>query len=127
MESQYGSLLMYAVCAYATVLKGLAYPVNGIIMGGLDWNFTMAGECVFLLMKDDTTCYATNTCYILCPDSDVAIESRMCRYDSILVNEQQCDAGKDLVGLSGVYGHAGSHRCNAIPKQDWGLEDFASA
>jgi hypothetical protein len=24
------------------VLKGLAYPVNGIIMGGLDWKFTMA-------------------------------------------------------------------------------------
>ncbi len=24
-----------------TVLKGLAYPVNGIIMGGLDWKFTM--------------------------------------------------------------------------------------
>jgi Na+-driven multidrug efflux pump len=23
------------------VLKGLAYPVNGIIMGGLDWKFTM--------------------------------------------------------------------------------------
>ena len=23
------------------VLKGLAYPVNGIIMGGLDWRFTM--------------------------------------------------------------------------------------
>jgi len=25
-----------------SVLKGLAYPVNGIIMGGLDWKFTMA-------------------------------------------------------------------------------------
>ena len=23
------------------VLKGLAYPVNGISMGGLDWKFTM--------------------------------------------------------------------------------------
>lgn len=23
------------------MLKGLAYPVNGIIMGGLDWKFTM--------------------------------------------------------------------------------------
>jgi hypothetical protein len=23
------------------ILKGLAYPVNGIIMGGLDWKFTM--------------------------------------------------------------------------------------
>mmetsp|Transcript_31060 Transcript_31060/g.46311 ORF Transcript_31060/g.46311 Transcript_31060/m.46311 type:complete len:91 (-) Transcript_31060:290-562(-) len=23
------------------VLKGLAYPVNGIVMGGLDWKFTM--------------------------------------------------------------------------------------
>ncbi len=31
-----------------TVLKGLAYPVNGIIMGGLDWKFTMAGKCVLL-------------------------------------------------------------------------------
>jgi hypothetical protein len=57
----------------------------------------------------------------------VASESCLCRYDSILVNEQQCDAGKDLVGLGGVYGDAGGHRCNAIPKQDWGLEDFASA
>lgn len=28
--------------AYSPVLKGLAYPVNGIIMGGLDWKFTMA-------------------------------------------------------------------------------------
>ena len=27
---------------HSTVLKGLAYPVNGIIMGGLDWKFTMA-------------------------------------------------------------------------------------
>ena len=26
------------------VLKGLAYPVNGIIMGGLDWSFTMLGK-----------------------------------------------------------------------------------
>ena len=57
----------------------------------------------------------------------MASESCLCRYDSILVNEQQCDAGKDLVGLGGVYGDAGGHRCNAIPKQDWGLEDFASA
>jgi Na+-driven multidrug efflux pump len=23
------------------VAKGLAYPVNGIVMGGLDWKFTM--------------------------------------------------------------------------------------
>ena len=26
---------------HSIVLKGLAYPVNGIIMGGLDWKFTM--------------------------------------------------------------------------------------
>jgi len=29
-------------CVFSTtVLKGLAYPVNGIIMGGLDWKFTV--------------------------------------------------------------------------------------
>jgi hypothetical protein len=36
------------------VLKGLAYPVNGIIMGGLDWKFTMfamwASNVVCLLL-----------------------------------------------------------------------------
>ena len=32
--------IMPAVLA-TQVLKGLAYPVNGIIMGGLDWKFTM--------------------------------------------------------------------------------------
>lgn len=36
------------------VLKGLAYPVNGIIMGGLDWKFTMfamwASNLVCLLL-----------------------------------------------------------------------------
>ena len=30
-----------------TVLKGLAYPVNGIIMGGLDWKFTMLVRKVY--------------------------------------------------------------------------------
>jgi hypothetical protein len=59
-EIQHGSLMMYAVCVFSTVLKGLAYPVNGIIMGGLDWKFTMAGECAFLLMKAGITWYATN-------------------------------------------------------------------
>ena len=36
--------LMINTCAITNspVLKGLAYPVNGIIMGGLDWKFTMA-------------------------------------------------------------------------------------
>ena len=38
-----------------TVFKGLAYPVNGIIMGGLDWKFTMLamwlanGVCVGMI------------------------------------------------------------------------------
>ena len=30
------------------VLKGLAYPVNGIIMGGLDWKFTMLVRKLYL-------------------------------------------------------------------------------
>ena len=29
-----------------TVIKGLAYPVNGIVMGGLDWKFTMSAMWV---------------------------------------------------------------------------------
>jgi Na+-driven multidrug efflux pump len=34
--------LFAALVSIDAVLKGLAYPVNGIIMGGLDWKFTMA-------------------------------------------------------------------------------------
>eukprot|EP00581_Thalassiosira_minuscula_P020143 CAMPEP_0183719194 /NCGR_PEP_ID=MMETSP0737-20130205/12250_1 /TAXON_ID=385413 /ORGANISM="Thalassiosira miniscula, Strain CCMP1093" /LENGTH=620 /DNA_ID=CAMNT_0025948905 /DNA_START=50 /DNA_END=1912 /DNA_ORIENTATION=+ len=36
------SRIIFPVVLVTQVLKGLAYPVNGIIMGGLDWKFTMA-------------------------------------------------------------------------------------
>ena len=42
------------------VLKGLAYPVNGIIMGGLDWSFSMAAMwaanvvCIGIIKLDGT-------------------------------------------------------------------------
>jgi len=35
------SRVIFPVVMVTQVLKGLAYPVNGIIMGGLDWKFTM--------------------------------------------------------------------------------------
>ena len=35
------SSVIFPVVLITQVLKGLAYPVNGIIMGGLDWKFTM--------------------------------------------------------------------------------------
>lgn len=36
------SRVIFPAVLATQVLKGLAYPVNGIIMGGLDWKFTMA-------------------------------------------------------------------------------------
>jgi len=36
------SRIIFPAVLVTQVLKGLAYPVNGIIMGGLDWKFTMA-------------------------------------------------------------------------------------
>jgi len=36
------SRIIFPAVLATQVLKGLAYPVNGIIMGGLDWKFTMA-------------------------------------------------------------------------------------
>eukprot|EP00804_Cyclotella_cryptica_P025173 CCRYP_016972-RB/>CCRYP_016972-RB protein AED:0.10 eAED:0.10 QI:86/1/1/1/1/1/6/81/568 len=36
------SRMIFPAVLVTQVLKGLAYPVNGIIMGGLDWKFTMA-------------------------------------------------------------------------------------
>lgn len=35
------SRVIFPAVLVTQVLKGLAYPVNGIIMGGLDWKFTM--------------------------------------------------------------------------------------
>ena len=35
------SSVIFPVVLVTQVFKGLAYPVNGIIMGGLDWKFTM--------------------------------------------------------------------------------------
>jgi len=50
------------VCVWCVFLsEGLAYPVNGIIMGGLDWLFTMTvmwianGACVGLIQAFRTT------------------------------------------------------------------------
>jgi Na+-driven multidrug efflux pump len=36
------SRIIFPAVLVTQVLKGLAYPVNGIIMGGLDWKFSMA-------------------------------------------------------------------------------------
>ena len=38
---QAAAISIFPVVLITQVLKGLAYPVNGIIMGGLDWFFTM--------------------------------------------------------------------------------------
>jgi Na+-driven multidrug efflux pump len=35
------SALIFPVVLITQTLKGLAYPVNGIVMGGLDWIFSM--------------------------------------------------------------------------------------
>jgi len=35
------SRVIFPAVMVTQILKGLAYPVNGIIMGGLDWKFTM--------------------------------------------------------------------------------------
>lgn len=40
------ALSIFPAVLATQVLKGLAYPVNGIIMGGLDWKFTMI--CMWL-------------------------------------------------------------------------------
>ena len=53
-----GSISQFAV---PTTTEGLAYPVNGIIMGGLDWFFTMTvmwisnAACVGLIHSFRTT------------------------------------------------------------------------
>jgi Na+-driven multidrug efflux pump len=38
---QQASAAIFPAVLVTQVLKGLAYPVNGIIMGGMDWIFTM--------------------------------------------------------------------------------------
>ena len=38
---QSAALSIFPAVLATQILKGLAYPVNGIIMGGLDWKFTM--------------------------------------------------------------------------------------
>ena len=38
---QHAAAAIFPAVLLTQVLKGLAYPVNGIIMGGLDWVFTM--------------------------------------------------------------------------------------
>mmetsp|Transcript_13937 Transcript_13937/g.21161 ORF Transcript_13937/g.21161 Transcript_13937/m.21161 type:complete len:206 (+) Transcript_13937:828-1445(+) len=38
---QAASAAIFPVVLLTQVFKGLAYPVNGILMGGLDWKFTM--------------------------------------------------------------------------------------
>eukprot|EP00559_Dactyliosolen_fragilissimus_P002943 CAMPEP_0184862522 /NCGR_PEP_ID=MMETSP0580-20130426/6985_1 /TAXON_ID=1118495 /ORGANISM="Dactyliosolen fragilissimus" /LENGTH=649 /DNA_ID=CAMNT_0027360441 /DNA_START=89 /DNA_END=2038 /DNA_ORIENTATION=- len=43
---QTASIAIFPVVLITQVLKGLAYPVNGIIMGGLDWKFTMGAMWV---------------------------------------------------------------------------------
>lgn len=39
---QAAAVAIFPVVLLTQVLKGLAYPVNGIIMGGMDWFFTMS-------------------------------------------------------------------------------------
>jgi len=41
LDVQQLSIQILPAVMLTQVLKGLAYPVNGIIMGGLDWNFSM--------------------------------------------------------------------------------------
>jgi Na+-driven multidrug efflux pump len=38
---QEAALAIFPAVLATQILKGLAYPVNGISMGGLDWKFTM--------------------------------------------------------------------------------------
>ena len=38
---QQAALVIFPVVLITQVLKGLAYPVNGIVMGGLDWVYSM--------------------------------------------------------------------------------------
>jgi len=53
------ALSIFTPVLVTQVLKGLAYPVNGIIMGGLDWKFTMIAMwaanfiCVGILRGSD--------------------------------------------------------------------------
>jgi len=41
VDIKQASLQIFPAVLVTQVLKGLAYPVNGVIMGGLDWKFTM--------------------------------------------------------------------------------------
>ncbi|GKY91227.1 hypothetical protein MPSEU_000095300 [Mayamaea pseudoterrestris] len=41
LDIQAAAAAIFPVVLLTQVLKGLAYPVNGIMMGGLDWFFTM--------------------------------------------------------------------------------------
>lgn len=41
LQVRAASQAIFPVVLVTQVFKGLAYPVNGIIMGGLDWIFTM--------------------------------------------------------------------------------------
>ena len=41
LQVRAASKAIFPVVLVTQVFKGLAYPVNGIVMGGLDWIFTM--------------------------------------------------------------------------------------
>jgi putative MATE family efflux protein len=55
VQIQAAATTIFPAVLLTQVLKGLAYPVNGILMGGLDWFFSMAamwlanGACVGLI------------------------------------------------------------------------------
>jgi len=42
VQVQHAATAIFPVVLLTQVLKGMAYPVNGILMGGLDWFFSMA-------------------------------------------------------------------------------------
>ena len=53
-QVQIAALNIFPVVLLTQVFKGLAYPVNGIIMGGLDWFFAM-----FTMWMANLSCIAT--------------------------------------------------------------------
>ena len=44
MPIREASLKIFPVVLITQVLKGLAYPVNGVLMGGLDWGFSTVAK-----------------------------------------------------------------------------------
>jgi hypothetical protein len=84
------ALKIFPAVLVTQVLKGLAYPVNGIIMGGLDWSFTMLAMwlanliCLAMVFVDQSQGVArlTNIWWALAAFMGTQVVTGVIRYES---------------------------------------------